>query len=76
MDYRKLAGTPSKQSDRDKAQALRDWIDAALACYASKGGRDGVVVRKSPPPGEPPALADDLALHTEGAHDLRTRIAE
>jgi hypothetical protein len=77
-DYRerKRQGTPSKQSDRDKAQALRDWIDAALAHYERQGGTRGIVVRKSPPPGEPPALADDLQLHTEGAHDLRARIAE
>jgi hypothetical protein len=52
-DYRerKRQGTPSKQSDRDKAQALRDWIDAALAHYERQGGTRGIVVRKSPPPG-------------------------
>lgn len=77
-DYRerKRQGTPSKQSDRDKGEALGAFIDAALAHYERQGGTRGIVVRKSPPPGEPPALADDLQLHTEGAHDLRARIAE
>jgi hypothetical protein len=67
MDYRQQSrrpSTPSKQTDRDKAQALRDWIDAALAHYANKGGTRGIVVRRSPPPGEPPASLD---AHNEGA---------
>jgi hypothetical protein len=66
VDYRKHPGTPSKQSDRDKAAALRDWIDAALAHYERQGGLWGIFVRKSPPPGVPPASLD-MQLETEGA---------